>query len=407
MKILNISANDEMGARFNGFDIHDALGARNVQSELGCFWNHTSKHEWVFNIFPGTKRRLLAEVVRGVEVTTGRQSTFQWWSKELLDHQNFKKADVVHLQVIHDHFFHMESIAEIVSSKPTLWTWHDLWPVTGHCIFPVDCHRWEKGCGSCPDLLSPLPVFRDRTRQEYLRKIAFLSELNVDVHVTTQWMKNKLQPHLKDSKVKLHVFPFGIDLNRFSPRDGTNIRKKLGISEGTFCVFARATSDERKGFLPLVRALDQLSKRHDIVLITSQTLGLTEKISSNLRAIEFPWTNNSENLIDLYAACDVFAMPSVGESFGMMALEAMACGKPVLTVEGTATAEVVGIQELEVGTQDTESGLLKIIESLILDRTKVLNLSVESRKRAEDKYSLETYLDNLTNLYQRIALENV
>lgn len=405
MKILNISANDEMGSRFNGFDIHDALLSRGHDATLGCFWNHTSEKDWVFNIFPGTIRRLEAEVVRGIEVSTGYQSTLQWWSKGLIKSPEFLKADVVHLQVIHDHFFKMETIADVVRVKPTIWTWHDLWPVTGHCIFPVNCNRWDKGCGSCPDLLSPLPVFRDRTSEEYLRKVNFLASLEIDVHITTEWMRKQLEPHLSKSKVKLHVFPFGIDLDRFSPGGKDEIRSKLGLSDETFCVFARATDDERKGFKYLVSALDKLSHKYDITLITTQATGLTEKWSENLKVIEFPWTNDPDNLIELYAASDLFAMPSVGESFGMMALEAMACGKPVLTVRGTATAEVVGCPELELDPSKLSHDLEVTISNLIEDRVYTAELGRKARSRASEKFSMKMYLDNLTALYEKVVNE--
>jgi len=401
-KVLNISANDEMGARFNGFDLHNPLSALGFEAAIGSFWNNTSKESWSFNIFPGAKRRVQAEIVRAAEVISGHQSKLQWWSKELLENEIFKDTDLVHLQIVHDHFLRFETIKEIASRKPTVWTWHDLWPVTGHCIFPIGCGEWAKGCGNCPDLLSPLPVFRDRTAAEYARKSRMLENLDIDVHVTTQWMLDRISPHITNTKLKVHVFPFGIDLDLFKPIEPSLIRRKLGIADDTFCVFARATDDPRKGFKELVRALDELSHHADIMLITTQATGLAGAISENLRIIEMPWTNSPTNLIALYNACDVFAMPSTGESFGMMALEAMACGKPVITIKGTATSEVVSLPELEVDAENLTENLKSKLNFLVEHPETTKELGRVSRVRAQEKFSLETYLKNLVNLYRSV-----
>jgi glycosyltransferase involved in cell wall biosynthesis len=340
--------------------------------------------------------------VRAAEVISGHQSKLQWWSKELLENEIFKDTDLVHLQIVHDHFLRFETIKEIASRKPTVWTWHDLWPVTGHCIFPIGCGEWAKGCGNCPDLLSPLPVFRDRTAAEYARKSRMLENLDIDVHVTTQWMLDRISPHITNTKLKVHVFPFGIDLDLFKPIEPSLIRRKLGIADDTFCVFARATDDPRKGFKELVRALDELSHHADIMLITTQATGLAGAISENLRIIEMPWTNSPTNLIALYNACDVFAMPSTGESFGMMALEAMACGKPVITIKGTATSEVVSLPELEVDAENLTENLKSKLNFLVEHPETTKELGRVSRVRAQEKFSLETYLKNLVNLYRSV-----
>ena len=86
----------------------------------------------------------------------------------------------------------------------------------------------------------------------------------------------------------------------------------------------------------------------------------------------------------------------------MMALEAMACGKPVITIKGTATSEVVSLPELEVDAENLTEDLKVKLMFLVgnPERTKVLGRV--SRSRAEDKFSLETYLDNLVNLYSSV-----
>jgi hypothetical protein len=114
--------------------------------------------------------KALAEATMATETLTGRQSTFQWWTSALFGLEEFKEADVIHLQIVHDHLITIDNLVRVFEEKPTVWTWHDLWPLTGHCTQPLDCQRWDQGCGNCPALNLSLPVYWDRTNQERLRK---------------------------------------------------------------------------------------------------------------------------------------------------------------------------------------------------------------------------------------------
>jgi glycosyltransferase involved in cell wall biosynthesis len=403
LKVMNLSSNDEMGGRFNGFDIHADLAELDVSTTLGSFWNQTSDEPWVFNVFPGQGRRILAEVVRAVEILSGRQNHFQWWSNSILKREEFVTADLVHLQVIHDHFLKFETVEKIAFEKPTLWTWHDLWPVTGHCIFPGECQKYKKACGNCPDLLSPLPVFRDRTAAEKARKSLQLSRTRLDIHVTTDWMVDRVKDRLTPGMHKLHKVPFGVNGEVFKASNRNEVREQLGLSSKDFVVFARATDDLRKGFIPLLRAMDEVSKDSDIVLLSVQQQGLAIRHTDKLRAIEFGWTNSPQQIRDLMSASDIFAMPSIDESFGMMALEAMSCSLPVVTSAGSATSEIVALAKLEVNHRNLEASLVEILKWCLANKSEIYDLGLSSRERAVTKFSYSDYLSNLVGLYREVV----
>lgn len=377
--------------------------ANGIESSLGSFWNVTSDEEWVFNAFPGRFKRLSAELVRAGEIVSGHQNRFQFWSSSILNHAKFLEADLVHLQVVHDHFLSLETVGRISRAKPTVWTWHDLWPVTGHCIFPESCPRLALGCGNCPDLAAPLPVFRDRTAAEFRRKHTFLQSISTDIHVTTDWMVDRVSPHLKGSAIRLHKLPFGVDHRLFQSHDRQVARKALGISDESFVIFTRSTEDPRKGFLPLLKVLDELSQENDITLVSVQTLGLAEKYTKHLKVIEFGWTNNAAEIVSLLSASDLFAMPSTGESFGMMALEAMSCARPVITVSGTATAEIVDQEALEVRPYKVQEDLHSVVTWAMQNREKLSELGEIARERALTSFSYSSYITGLSNLYAEVA----
>ena len=407
MKIFNVSSGDEMGGRWNGFDAIEPLKTLGVSSKIGAFWNQTSEISESVNLFPGPGRRAIAELVRGYEVVTGRQSTYQFWSRKIFELPEFKEADLIHLQVVNDHLLTVESIVEISKSKPTVWTWHDLWPLTGHCIFPGTCQRWAKGCGDCPSLDSPLEVLWDRTKLERQRKRDAFSSTQLNVHVTTDWMRKKVGDKISGWNTKMFQFPFGIDTKKFHPGDKTIARNFFGIDPQAFVVAARATDDGRKGFIELVKGLEKVvDSGRAVLLLTLQQQGLVSKISERVRSIELPWTNDRSNLAMFYRAADVFAMPSSSETFGMMTLEAMACGVPVITVEGTASSEVASCVDLEVQTENLVENLANKISFCFDNPESIVRSAKEARARAESVFSLEAYLSNLTGMYEEVIDEH-
>jgi glycosyltransferase involved in cell wall biosynthesis len=406
LKVFNVSSSDEVGGRWNGHDIIEPLKSYGIDAKIGSFWSKTSKSENSIELFPGGKTRLKAEAVMAIESLTGRQSTYQSWSSKLFDLPEFQEADVVHLQVIHDHLMTVENMAKVFEVKPAVWTWHDLWPLTGHCTLPLNCARWDLGCGSCPALDSSLPVYWDRTDKERSRKELLLSKTPMNIHITTNWMRGQIEKKVSSWNATVFQFPFGIDTEVFRPKPELDARAILGIDNDTFVVAARSTDDARKGFKELVQAIELVRKTGSkILLLCIQQQGLVAKYSKEVESIELPWTNDLTNLGTFYEAADLFAMPSSVESFGMMALEAMSSGVPVITVGNTAASEVTECPELEVNLDDLVGQLAKRITWAKDNEMKLKEIGVRARVRAEANFSLGDYLVKLKNMYEQVASE--
>jgi glycosyltransferase involved in cell wall biosynthesis len=302
----------------------------------------------------------------------------------------------------------VENMAKVFEVKPAVWTWHDLWPLTGHCTLPLNCARWDIGCGSCPSLDSSLPVYWDRTEKERSRKELLFSKTPMNIHITTDWMRGQIEKKVSSWNAKVFQFPFGIDTEVFRPKPELDARAILGIDKDTFVVAARSTDDARKGFKELVQAIEQVRKTgRNILLLCIQKQGLVGKYSKEVESIELPWTNNIDNLGTWYEAADLFAMPSSVESFGMMALEAMSSGVPVITVGNTAASEVTECPELQVRPEDLVGQIANRITWAIDNKKQLKELGVRARARAEVKYSLEGYLGNLKNMYEQVASDRI
>lgn len=407
MKVLNVSSNDEAGGRFNGFDSIEPLIDYGIESKIASFWTKTSASKNSLQLFPGRGIRFAAQLAREAERLTGRQATFQSWSNRIFGMGEFKEANLIHLQIVHDHLITLNSIRRIASAKPTVWTWHDFWPITGHCISPVGCPRWDKGCGSCPALDIPIEVKSDRTRQERARKERIFSSAALNIHVSTKWMRNQVESKINNWNSRIFQFPFGVDNQIFQPSDKRAAKKSFGIDEDAFVIAARATTDETKGLKELILALEKVvATGRKVTVLTVQQEGLVKKISKSVPNVELAWTNNVDRLNYFYNAADVFAMPSKAETFGMMALEAMACGVPPITVNNTATREVANCIELEVTPENLVEDLAQKI-SWCFDNPETLRmLGQTARERAVTNYSLDSYFSNLRSMYEAVIRDH-
>lgn len=162
------------------------------------------------------------------------------------------------------------------------------------------------------------------------------------------------------SAEKVHVIPGGVDTHIFCPQDRLQARKALGLAHTPPLLLFVGRLQPLKGIDTLLRAAQLVQQHHAAlqVLIVGggvdtqdahegaelrrlQTLGRQLGLSPQMRFIK---AQPQEVLAQYYAAADVFVMPSHYESFGMVVLEAMACGIPVVAsqVGGLASTVVPG-----------------------------------------------------------------
>jgi glycosyltransferase involved in cell wall biosynthesis len=144
---------------------------------------------------------------------------------------------------------------------------------------------------------------------------------------------------------KIRVVYNGIDSSCFKPRNKYQCRRALGLWPDKFILLNIGTENERKNIKTLLKAMKIISQTHkDVVLVRigKQSESSRKYIHENKLADFVQYFTRVEQIELFYNAADVFVFPSVYEGFGLVALEAMASGCPVITTDKSAIPEVTG-----------------------------------------------------------------
>lgn len=404
LRVLGLNWADEVGKRFNGLSIVDELKNLDVEYKLFAGKKNASSHQSVVGKDFSEKYNRTHKQISNLEFRTGLQSRLFWTTKEVFKYQEFKEADLIHIHIIHNGWFRLEEVLSI--GKPILWTIHDPWITTGHCIYPSECGQWKENCNTCPDLGRSMAVSRDRTKHEVIRKEKILLGLNAEYHVSTNWMKELLLTRYPFIESKVRVIPFGIDTNIFKKRtkDGIELRKKLGISQDCMVILIRTSTDHQKNLNFAKLALKIIAQKGNFHIFSVEHPDhFKSKEFSRIPSTDFGWVSEDTKLSAIYSAADIFLMPSTDETFGMMALESMSCGTPVIYRAEGALDDVVRADSRFTFTKfDTPETLAKIIMQLHTNPNALQSESNRVALHAKTNFQLADYAKNLSKAYSDV-----
>jgi glycosyltransferase involved in cell wall biosynthesis len=238
--------------------------------------------------------------------------------------------DIIHLHWV-ARMMRLETLRHF--TVPIIWTMHDSWAFTGGCYLPGDCTRYRESCGKCPVLISDRE--NDLSNRIWQRKQKAWNGLNLTIIAPSRWMAACAQASSLFRNSRIEVIPNGLDVNRFKSHNRRSARDILSLpQEKKLILFGAkgATSDRNKGFHLLAEALRTLAAhstpRDSIELIIFGSTEPDTPPDLGFKTHYLGWQYDDTNLANLYAAADVFVLPSLHESLGYTVMEAMACGTP-------------------------------------------------------------------------------
>ncbi|SJM94025.1 glycosyltransferase [Crenothrix polyspora] len=306
----------------------------------------------------------------------------------------------------HDISFTFSPIALkwLAMRKPIIWTMHDCSPFTGGCIAPLDCQAVYSGCNKCPQLNKlPLGTKIDFTGAMQNFKIKLLGDYPIVIIVPSQWLA-KEAIKVVNFKVKPIVIPNFVDTAIFKPLDKNIVREILGLPKDRFIVLLTATnlSDKHKGNYYAVEALKQLKSKPLIIAIGK----LDEHQNIFFKGLEVVTTGyiyNDQLLAQYYACANIFLYPTLADTFGCVAIEAMACGTPAIAFSTGGVPEIIDHDQNGwlVKPKDTQ-GLAAGLEIAINEPLRLKSWGKNARLKAEKHFNRDLFINRHLALYDKV-----
>lgn len=255
-------------------------------------------------------------------------------SVDILNHRLIGWADVIHCHNLHGNYFRLDNLISLSKNKPLVWTWHDWWPVTGHCATPMGCKRYETGCGDCPNLKTYQTFWWDNTASMWEQKRSIYKQSKTTLVVPSMEMESKLiKLGFGVEKIFNGVRVDEIDIEK------NELRCQLGLPQNKKIIMfvAYGWKNVDKGWDYIAQLKEKFNECFWLG-VGSTKVGLIDGINY-VGVVE-------QKLIQKYMkASDVFLFPSLAESFGMTPVEAMLAGTPVVAFPVGVVPELIDHQK--------------------------------------------------------------
>ncbi len=292
----------------------------------------------------------------------------------------------------------------------------------------VHSHYWLSGCagrwarenwcvphvimfhttGAAKNAFSPKPAEHEL---RLLRERELVEDCDLIIAPTEREKQQLIEFYGADS-TKVTVIHGGVNLDRFQPIDQEEARRRIGLANGEAILLCVSRMDPIKGIDRLLAAAALLKGRlHFKLLVVGgddspngeqkrlqdmvRTLGIEESVI-------FTGSLPQEELPFYYSAADVLVLPSHYESFGMVGLESLACGTPVVATEVGIHPHVLNDGPTGRLVTDARSDLLaEKIAELLSDRGDGKSVPSEIRK-AVTRFTWDSVADALVAEYKRL-----
>ena len=213
------------------------------------------------------------------------------------------------------------------------------------------CHKeWleKRGMIESPIKKASFSISPNHIVSLYLEKICFLN--SGIIIANSKMVKSDITRHYRIPEEKIHVIYNGVDLSRFqpvTPEERTARKRALNINEEKVVLFIGADL-KRKGLPVLLKAFSLLDTKNIRLIIAGKTPGSRYLAMVKELGIEknVTFRGPEKNVQALYAAADVFVLPTIYDPFSNATIEAMASGLPVITTIYNGASELIenGVQ---------------------------------------------------------------
>lgn len=224
------------------------------------------------------------------------------------------------------------------------------------------------------------------------------------IHFTTEDERDKslsTVPIL--SKKQSFTVPNGIVIKK-----GKNIRNNLNIQDEQFLLLFTGRIHRKKGIHFIIEAMKKLKNNKLSFLIVghaedTEYVNHLKEISEEL-AGNVIWKDsvNAEEIWDYYSSSDLFVLPSYDENFGMVVVEAMACGLPVLISRNVGIWKEVEVDNAGFIVNQDVDEIANALKTIYENPDMLKQLSLNARKSVENRYDINKVASLMIKAYEDV-----
>ncbi|MBI5666034.1 MAG: glycosyltransferase family 4 protein [Nitrospirae bacterium] len=195
-----------------------------------------------------------------------------------------------------------------------------------------------------------------------------------------------------------------IDTGRFHPDNREKYRKTIrvrhSVADEDFVILFVGSGFERKGVEYIIRAAEMLSGPATVLIVGKGDGRPYQKFLGKQKVI---FCGAQKEVHEYYAASDIFILAPVYEPLGLVFLEAMASGLPVITTRSSGAAELIknGVHGYVVDGPEDIRGIAGSMQVLADDPELLKAMSKNARSLAEE-FTFEKHIGRMTALYEAI-----
>jgi len=422
MKIVHLSTSDVRGgAALAAYRLHGALLRAGHDSLMLVRHMHSADDSVikVAPVDPGDtvgRAAFLSGLVQKHYIDANRTDlsdtifTVPYPGYDLSSFSLVRMADIIDLHWVARYQSPVTLRSLFAIGNPVVWTLHDQWPFTGGCHYSAGCDKYRHDCVECPQLADdpfglPQAVLRD--------KLALFPGANLTIVSPSRWLADRARESRLFKDLRIEVIGNGLDTRVFTPVPKTEAKASLGVDpNSTAVLFVADRGDERrKGGTYVVDALRYCLRDREFASlarsnrITLLAMGRSAVDLSNLGlpVVSLGYFASEKKVSAVYAAADIFLLPSLEDNLPNTMLEAMSCGTPVVAFDSGGIRDAVGdwVTGRLVPTGDTHA-LAEAMMSLVFDPDKRRSLGRKSRQVIEEAFSSAGQATRYLALYAQL-----
>jgi glycosyltransferase involved in cell wall biosynthesis len=324
--------------------------------------------------------------------------------------------DIVHLHWTYGaRNIPLSAVGRLARQYPLVWTFHDMWAITGGCTNARGCERWRSGCGGCPlvgvdAMVTARVPHRDMTAAAWaLRERAF-RERPFSVVAPSGWMAGIAASSPLLTSALIEQVPNGLDLEQFKPGNAADARARLGMNPQTrtlLFVGKPGNIDAYAGRLTtfmdvlalLPEGLRQGREGVQVLLVGEGGEPVAAGLGLPVRCVGA--VTSAADMAACFQAADVFVHTTFYDNYPGVVQEALACGIPVVA------SRVGGVPEL---VRDGETGVLcppgearafaAALAALLSDDRRRATMALAARRFAVETFETRAVTQTMLGVYE-------